>query len=892
MAGRGGRGEALLKFLEQKQKLLGGGDGAEQKLQEPDPLPTGRGPVVEVLGRGARLIQLLSEKDKVMEREDGEQAVRMVPMGRAALLASFIEKDRTKQTNGLSNTINSIVKPMSKMSTENTESTSKPQEEEKPPVIMKGEKGTRVEVSANYIDIKIDPNQGIFEYLVQFEPDVEARKMRFSLMNDLVYAIGDTRSFDGSVLYLPFKLKEDKYAFDCTHPGDGSDVKVKITYKRKHIMDGHVHFYNVLFRRIMKMLNFVQIQRNHFIPSAAHPFPQHKLEVWPGYATVIEAYEGGLKLCVHSTTRVLRTQTVLQRISEIQRGAGGEWRMAAWNEFIGSSILTRYNNKIYRVDDIEFSKNPLSTFENNEGKMISFKDYYQQRYSLEIRDNRQPLLLSKMKRKDQVVMSVCLIPEFCYLTGLTDDMRNDFRVMKDLGAVSKLDANERQRALKTFINNIRDNEKASKLLNDWGLRIDNTPLRLEGRVADHETIFFGQNKEVPLNADPNWNRQCTSYHMLNVVDLNHWFIVHTQNDSQCVNEFVMKFIEFAGKMGMRVQQPNLIPLPNDRSESYLKALKSNITDHTRLVVVVFRSARDDMYSAVKKLCCVERPVASQVILSKTISSSKNTSKTNSCVQKIALQINCKLGGALWSIKVPFKNAMICGIDTYHDAKGDGKSVGAFVCSLNSALTRWFSLVTIQTKGEELIEGLRTSLYSSLKKYYEINKTYPNTIVIFRDGVGDGQLGHVISFEIEQLKNVMPNISPDYSPELAVIICQKRINTRIYSALRGCQFGNPMPGTILDHSITRRNLYDFFLVSQHVREGTVTPTHYIVAYNSSRLKPDHIQRLTYKMCHLYYNWPGTIRVPAPCQYAHKLAYLVGQNIHKEPSKSLQDKLFYL
>ena len=59
-------------------------------------------------------------------------------------------------------------------------------------------------------------------------------------------------------------------------------------------------------------------------------------------------------------------------------------------------------------------------------------------------------------------------------------------------------------------------------------------------------------------------------------------------------------------------------------------------------------------------------------------------------------------------------------------------------------------------------------------------------------------------------------------------------------------------------------YDFFLVSQHVRQGTVTPTHYVVISDNSGLKPDHMQRLTYKMTHMYYNWPGTIRVPAPCQ----------------------------
>lgn len=63
-------------------------------------------------------------------------------------------------------------------------------------------------------------------------------------------------------------------------------------------------------------------------------------------------------------------------------------------------------------------------------------------------------------------------------------------------------------------------------------------------------------------------------------------------------------------------------------------------------------------------------------------------------------------------------------------------------------------------------------------------------------------------------------------------------------------------------MTRR--YDFYLVPQHVTQGTVTPTHYVVVYDNTDLKSDIIQQLSYKMCHLYYNWTGTVRVPAPCQ----------------------------
>lgn len=77
-------------------------------------------------------------------------------------------------------------------------------------------------------------------------------------------------------------------------------------------------------------------------------------------------------------------------------------------------------------------------------------------------------------------------------------------------------------------------------------------------------------------------------------------------------------------------------------------------------------------------------------------------------------------------------------------------------------------------------------------------------------------------------------------------------------------GNPPPGTVVDHTITRKTWADFFLVSQHVGQGTVSPTHYIILQDSGSWNVDHLQRVTYKMTHLYYNWPGTIRVPAPCQ----------------------------
>merc|ERR1712018_824022 len=139
---------------------------------------------------------------------------------------------------------------------------------------------------------------------------------------------------------------------------------------------------------------------------------------------------------------------------------------------------------------------------------------------------------------------------------------------------------------------------------------------------------------------------------------------------------------------------------------------------------------------------------------------------------------------------------------------------------------------------------------------------------YRDGVGDGQIPYIVDHEIA---------------------ASKRINSRFFK-MNG-QPSNPPSGTVVDDVVTLPERYDFFLVSQSVRQGTVNPTSYNVIEDNSGFEPKHIQKLTYKLTHLYYNWPGTVRVPAPCQYAHKLAFLVGESLHKEPSDKLEDTLFY-
>ncbi|KAL6456425.1 hypothetical protein MHYP_G00349690 [Metynnis hypsauchen] len=201
--------------------------------------------------------------------------------------------------------------------------------------------------------------------------------------------------------------------------------------------------------------------------------------------------------------------------------------------------------------------------------------------------------------------------------------------------------------------------------------------------------------------------------------------------------------------------------------------------------------------------------------------------------------------------VELKQLMIVGIDCYHDTAAGKRSIGALVASLNQSMSRWFSKCVLQSRGQEIIDGLKVALKAALKAYWKYNNCLPSRIIVYRDGVGDGMLQSVVSYEVAQIMQSIKTMSEDYVPKLTVVVVKKRSASRFFARIDG-KLSNPPPGTVIDTEVTRPK-YDFFIVSQAVRMGSICPTHYNVVFDSSGLKPDHMQRLTYKLCHMYYNW---------------------------------------
>uniref|UniRef100_A0A3P8SKU5 Piwi-like RNA-mediated gene silencing 1 n=1 Tax=Amphiprion percula TaxID=161767 RepID=A0A3P8SKU5_AMPPE len=755
-----------------------------------------------------------------------------------------------------------------------------------------GTTGTPIQLTANCFRILSRPQWVLYQYHVDFKPQMESRRLRSALLFQHETTIGSARTYDGAVLFLPHRLhNKETVLHSMTRNGENVQITVTLTNELPPTSPVCIQFYNIMFRRILRILNMQQIGRNYYNPSDPLNIPQHKLTIWPGFTTTILQYESAIMMCIDVSHRVLRSETVLDFMASLRQQCGNQrFTEICAKELIGLIILTKYNNKTYRIDDIAWNHTPNNTFKRGETD-ISFKNYFKTQYGLDITDGNQVLLISHVKKMGPSggppPGPAMLIPELCYLTGLTDKMRADYRIMKDLSTHTRLTPDKREERLSRFVGNIQKDAIAQAELDKWGLSFDKQLLNVTGRILRGETIFQGSRSYEynPMTAD--WAREMRGLALMQSPPLSNWLLLHTRRNYNEAQSLVQTLSKVSGPLGFRIQRPVVIEY-DDHQESLLRALQHNVGPQIQMVVVILSSNRKDKYDSVKKYLCVDCPTPSQCVVSRTLS---RPQALMTIATKIALQMACKMGGELWTVDIPLKQLMIVGIDCYHDTTAGKRSIGALVASLNQSMSRWFSKCVLQHRGQEIMDGLKMALTAALKDYLKFNKCLPSRIIVYRDGVGDGQLHSVVNYEVSQIMDSIKSIGQDYEPKLSVVVVKKRISSRFFYHNNGNVL-NPPPGTVIDTDVTRPEWYDFYIVSQAVQLGSVSPTHYNVVYDTSGLKPDHMQRLTYKLCHMYYNWQCWTHFIYSWFYAHKLAFLVGQSIHREPNVELDDYLFYL
>jgi len=170
-------------------------------------------------------------------------------------------------------------------------------------------------------------------------------------------------------------------------------------------------------------------------------------------------------LNVESCWKVLQTESVLIKMSIIRQQQRENFVNACNEAIVGMMVITKYNFKAYKIDRIDYEANPNSKFPTKDGE-VSYVEYYRNRYNLPITNIVQPMLVVKPRLRDirrGQVGDIYLVPELCYPCGLNDELRSNFRLMKDLAGCLHMPPTGRVGTMQKFIDGVGENHEVSRI---------------------------------------------------------------------------------------------------------------------------------------------------------------------------------------------------------------------------------------------------------------------------------------------------------------------------------------------------------------------------------------------------------------------------------------------
>ena len=124
----------------------------------------------------------------------------------------------------------------------------------------------------------------------------------------------------------------------------------------------------------------------------------------------------------------------------------------------------------------------------------------------------------------------------------------------------------------------------------------------------------------------------------------------------------------------------------------------------------------------------------------------------------------------------------------------------------------FAKTRIQEADRKELIDVKEIMKQLLESYKGVNKCYPQKIVVYRDGVGEGDFEKMVKLELGGMRKACEELKQKV--KFTYIMVQKRHNMRaIPAATRATDsFQNISPGTCVDDIITHSELFEFYLCS--------------------------------------------------------------------------------
>ncbi|KAI0882947.1 Piwi-domain-containing protein [Annulohypoxylon maeteangense] len=320
---------------------------------------------------------------------------------------------------------------------------------------------------------------------------------------------------------------------------------------------------------------------------------------------------------------------------------------------------------------------------------------------------------------------------------------------------------------------------------------------------------------------------------------------------------------------------------NNEFERELRKVFKSITKEINCMIVILPDSSKVTYSRIKRLGDMEFGVTTVCIVASTLE--KSQYNTSSLAGNLALKFNLKFGNHNQAIDgfglndiLGLDKTMIVGIDVTHSPIEDAPSIAGMVASVDTRLGQWPATLRRQReKGGEMVEELGDMLKSRIKLWgAKNNGSYPENIVVYRDGVSEGQYKLVRDKELPQLWDACKKLyQKERMPKITIVVVGKRHHTRFYRYPGAASSDyNPLAGTIVDRGVTEMLNWDFFLQSHTPIKGTARPAHYFVVHDEifrekfGAQAANRLETFTHSLCFLFGRSTCAVSICTPAYYA--------------------------
>lgn len=505
------------------------------------------------------------------------------------------------------------------------------------------------------------------------------------------------------------------------------------------------------------------------------------------------------------------------------------------------------------------------------------REYNRPRYTGSARPDLPVINLGNQDNPTWTPAEYCfVVPGQAYRKKLTDGQT---RLMTNAGVVKPASNARRIVGEMKPVFGLELPEAKISLSKCFGMTLTPRMVDVLGLRLNAPKVYLGANTQAAISRG-SWNMQNKKF--TTPKELNNWSYLVLDDDSGSIRNLrqhlsvaVQKFMDAAKACGMEPHHPiqrgftaQFRSHNNEKAveDAISKALKEAKEEKVEMLLVFLPSSDASTYSKLKFLadvdigihtvCCI----AQKLKLGGGWSSDQQKRADTHRLQyfaNVAMKINLKLGGVNQKLSedainiLPPGKTMIVGIDVSHPSRGSlvgAPSIAGVVASIDKQYTQWPASVRLQRPevkndsdekqkqgaGQEMLKELQYMFTERLEAWSANNSnTYPENIVVYRDGVSESQYVQVIDKELSQMQQACTKLyHPKPLPRMAIIVVGKRHNTRFYptNATPGDRLGNPSNGTLVDRAVTMHRGWDFFLQAHTCILGTAKPAHYVVIHN--------------------------------------------------------------